>query len=215
MPEDNFPTFLTLDDLVWPLSARYHITTPFGSTQHELHVDAPGLNGDEQHSLALLPALWAASIATAISFRCRINFFEYVIWKARPLPQIGISDGARGSRFETPAGREESGVLLFHTGHADNYAARRVFAAGMPRNWQSQGLLTERGWDGMMQWAHMMSMGMSSYFNGGQVQLLLAYPGLIPPKPENITGIAFRLVTDIRVCQYTDKAPEGTVAPWF
>lgn len=208
------PTMLDPDELVWPVSVRYHLRSGFGLTSQVLHFDVPGLNGDIPHTRSLINVLWLSAIAPAITRSVRLDWYEYVIWKSAPLPQIGAPFNSRGNRFDTPARRDDTGVLLLESGHRDDYGSRRLFAAGMPIGWSNSGLLTEAGWDGLMDWAFLITMGMSAYFSGGSLQLLLGYPGFMPPTVENLTGMQFRLATSIRVCQYTDRAPDEGPAIW-
>lgn len=94
------------------------------------------------------------------------------------------------------------------TGHPDNYGARRLDLPNTPRSWQSGGMLTNSGWDGLMQFAHGFKMGMAGTEIGGDLQHLIAYPGIVEPTIDNLSGTWLRKVTHLKVLQYTDKAPE-------
>lgn len=210
----NSLRMMGLDDFTWPVSILWHTAGPQGFTQQELTVDVPVLNGMHDETIALAGALWDAVVAPATTSSVQLLYSDVLIWHEAPLPGIGAGGFRFGRQPGRSASRAHSGVLLFHSGHDDDYAARRMFAYGMPERWTDGELLTEAGWDNLMAWGHALSMGLSAHFAGGTMQLLLMYPGVVESVPENLLGVGFRRVTDIRVCQYVDKAPELSTALW-
>lgn len=205
---------LDFDDLYWPLTFRFVCGGARGYTSWEMTVDAPQLNGKHDESLDFGTALWSASIATAITRSINLLYYDYVIWKEAPGPSIGSGGGVKGRRIGTPAPRDKSGVLTFNTGHDDRWGRRRHYLYGMPFEWQDANGLTEKGWDGLMGYGHMLSMALSAGEAGGGLQLLNTYWGVIPPTVGNFWGVGFRRVTSYNVFQHTDKAPDLSEQLW-
>jgi hypothetical protein len=52
-------------------------------------------------------------------------------------------------------------------------------------------------------------MGLAADEIGGDLQHIIAYPGIVQPTIENLGGVLFRKVTHLKVMQYPDKAPDG------
>lgn len=205
---------LGLDDVVWPVTYRFVAQGGRNWTSWEMTVDAFGLNGMRDESIALGPRLFDSTIATAICTSVDLVYFDYLIHKLAPAPSIGGGGFHRGHIFSTPAPRDKTACLTFNTGHGDTFGRRRHYLYGMPINWQDGALLTNRGWDGCMAYAHMLSMGMSGQFIGGDLQHLIAYWNVVPQTPTNFWGIGFRRVTSYNVFQYVEKAPELSTELW-
>lgn len=214
MPTAHQLGMIAIDELTWPISYRFVTVGSQGWTQQDLHVDAPGLNNDHDHSLALGRLLWQGVVATATTANVQLAYAFMVAWHISPLAEPFAPIGARGLRLGRAAPRAHSPVLLLHSGHNDDDAARRVFLYGAPAEWQDGELLTDAGWDNLMPWAYGLAMGVLANFCGGEVQLLHAYPRRVDVVPENLGGVAFRRVSSLRVCQYVDKAPALSSELW-
>ncbi len=205
---------LDASELVWPLTFRYVAQGGRGWTSWEISVDAPGLNGLHDESVALGSQLWASSIATAITSSVDLVYFDYVIHKVAPLPSISGGGGYSGRLSGTPAPRDKSCCISFNTEHMDSYGRRRHYLYGMPFNWQDGQLLTPRGWDGAMQYAFLLAMGLSASYSGGTLQHLIAYWNVVPSTLDNLLGVGFRRVASYNVFQYVEKAPDLSDSLW-
>lgn len=188
--------------------------TPFGWTQQVLSFDIPVLESDPSKTGHILWNLWQGLVATATVGSTSLAYIFYVQWKQGPGPLLYAGLPLSGLHFGPSAGRKQQGVLVMHSGHDDDYAARRFFTPGMPRSWQDGQLLTEAGWDGLMALANGWAMGVMAAYCGGDSQLLIAYPGIVDVTPSNLGGVAFRRVASLRACHYIDKAPELSSEIW-
>lgn len=203
------------EDFTWPCSYRYNLATAFGYTQLELSVELGLLNGLVEKSVTYGQRLWNEAIAPAINFLTVPLWMDYVIWRSSPATGIAgglMNSGQVGGRT---SGRNDCAVLILHTGENDRYSTRRLFLAGTPRDCVSSRMLTNTGWDHVTRWAHALAMSIVSYGPIAETGLLLMFPNVVDPTPENLLGVGFRRVNYIRVCQYTDKAPEqSTSVAW-
>lgn len=205
---------LEASDLTWPVTYRFNCQGGGRLMSWEMSVDAFALNGLHDETVALGPALFTASIATAISSSISLLYYDFLIHKESPAPSIGGGAFAGGRQFALPAPRAKTGVIALETGIDDERGYRRHYLNGMPNNWQDENGLTSRGWDGAMAYAHLLCMGMSGSLLGGQLQLLLAYWNILPRTIDNFFGVGFRRVTSYSVFQYTEKAPGTGEAIW-
>jgi hypothetical protein len=69
-------------------------------------------------------------------------------------------------------------------------------------------MLNDAGWDALMECAFGLKMGLAGNDIGGDMQHLIAYPAILPPSVDNLSGTCLRRVTHLKVLQYTDKAPD-------
>lgn len=214
MPTLSSLSMLGLDELTWPVSYRFVEIGSHGWTQTELSLNIPVLNGNHDKTIAAGPTLWQAIVAPATTSSTQLIYFECLIHHEAPLPVLSGASLAFGLQPGTPAARDHSGVLLLHSGHPDELAVRRIFAYGMPAAWTDGETLNDAGWDHLMAWAHGVYMGAAADFIGGTMQLLHMYPRVLPVVPENLNGVAFRRVSDLRVCNYVDKAPDLFLGIW-
>jgi len=205
---------LSPDDLVWPITYRFVAAGGSGFTSWEMTVEAADLNGLHDESVALGPALFKSTIATAICASISLVYFDYLIHKLSPAASIGGGGFNHGLQIGTPAPRDKSAAITFNTGHMDTNGRRRHFLYGMPFNWQNGSLLTDRGWDGAMNYAFLLAMGLQNHTFDGQLQHLIAYWHAIPPVVGNFYGVGFRRVTSYNVYQYVDKAPDLSDGLW-
>lgn len=204
-----------IDSFNEPVSYRYEVQTPFGLLIQYLSVDIKILIQHPESIPAIGISLWSSIIATAISRSCSLSLMWYVRWRAGPLAlPAGMLFTPEGHQGGTPANKNHTAIVLLHTGHADGYAARRLYLPSTPLSWQADGMLTARGWDALMPIMQGASMGLSADVMGGDLQLLNAYPRVIPPTLENLAGVLFRRVTHLKVMQYTDKAPDYNSDVW-
>jgi hypothetical protein len=205
---------LDITDLVWPVTYRWVVSHPTGFSSWEISVDAFNLNGKHDETVALGSRLFNATIATAICTSTRLEYYDYFIYKEAPAPSLTGGAGATGKLFGTPAPRRSSAVVTFNTGHSDSYGRRQHALYGMPYAWQDGTFLTERGWDGVMGYAHLLAMGLQGQHFAGELQHLIAYWHVLPLSVPNFFGVAFRRVTSYNVFQYVEKAPELSTGLW-
>lgn len=205
---------LAISALQWPCSARYIMQTRFGYTEQTLSFDLIGLGTQPDKTPAVLWALWSLLVAPATVRSTQLAWIEWVAWKQTPLamPYVGLF--AEGRIFERTRSRDQQLVVVLHSGHPDDYAGRRFFLPGTPIGWSDGSMLTRTGFDNGMDMISAWAMGCMAYFCGGEVALLNAYPGVLPPELSNLAGVAFRRVSDLRLCQYVDKAPELSDQLW-
>lgn len=85
---------------------------------------------------------------------------------------------------------------------------------GFPRNWGTDGMLNEAGWDESLRFAHVVAMGFSHDAISGGFQQLLHWTRVVPFDITNIFGVAFRKVTHWSVCQHLGKAPDYSLGLW-
>lgn len=205
---------LTAANFAWPVSWRWHIQAPWGVYTQVLTVDAPELQDNPTKSRALGKVLYMGSVAQATTRATAPFFQETVCWKMSDLPFADFLNTQQGWRWGSAAPRERSAVIVMHTGHDDGRARRRWFLGGMPADWQADGLLTLEGAEELQTVARSMVMGMIAGGGGRPLQWLLAYPeaipgdGLVPPQ------VGFRMVSHLRVCQYTERVPSLSSELW-
>lgn len=188
--------------------------TAFGWTQLEMSFDIPALESDPSKTPAVLWNMWQGVVAAATTDSTQLAYIEYVNWKSGGAAGFYSGLPLFGLHFGRSAPRAHCCTIVQHTGHDDDYSARRVFLAGMPSSWTDGQVLTADGWDAGMALAHAWAMGIMASYCGGDSQLLIAYPHILPVVPENLQGVAFRRVASLRVCHYVAKAPDISLGLW-
>lgn len=215
MPSVEQLGMLEAGDFNDPVSYRFEMRAPFGLIAAELTVDIKILINDASYYGTIGESLWSASIATAISTAVSLDLVWFVRWRASPLALPHVPSFARrGRQSGSPIGKAHCPLVVMHTGHSDNYAARRITLPSTPAVWQADGMLTSRGWDSLMAWAQGLRMGLAADDLGGDLQHLIAYPGVVEPTIDNLNGVGFRRVTHLKVLQFTDKAPNFDGGIW-
>jgi len=208
-------SMLEIGDLNEPVSYRYEMQTPWGLVAQDISVDIRILIQHPGSIPAIGRQIWLGGIATAISRDVSLSALWYVRWRAAPLSFPGMTTlFDRGRQGGTPAGKAHTAIVMMHTGHADNKAARGLYLPSTPLSWQSGGMLTSRGWDALLSWAQGFKMGLAGSELGGDIQHVIAYPGIVPATVDNLGGVLFRRVTHLKVLQYTDKAPDFQGGLW-
>lgn len=205
---------LGLDAVTWPCTFRYHVKAAWGETQQVLTVDAPGLYDMIGASVQLGLELWQRGVALATTRSTSLLWWETVAWKASSIPVPQIATTAFGLLSGTPAPRFVTPQLELLTGHADDLGFRRFPLAGAPAEWQSLGILTHGGMNAAELAGRILMLGLGTHMSGSPMQWLLTYPQLLPADVENPSGVAFRVVTNLRVCTFPDRAPEPSTEPW-
>lgn len=215
MPSAHPYLMLGAEDFFDPVSFHYEMRTPWGLLAQDLSVDIRILLTKDEYVPAIGLQLWQSTIATAITSSCSLDMMYYVRWHTSPLAlpwPPGFSQ--HGYQTGLPAGKLHCPIVLMHTGHTDNYAAREIVLPSTPLRWQAGGLLSEDGWDSLMQWAFGVRMGLAGEDIGGDLQHIIAYPHIVEPSIDNLAGVLFRKVTHLKVLQYTDKAPDLPSGLW-
>lgn len=188
--------------------------TPFGWTASVFSFDVFGLENHADKTGAALWAIWAGIVAPATTRQTSLYYIEFVDWKASPLAQVYVGLPLSG-RLVRPVGpRSQQGVMILHDDLADDFSGRRFFTPGMPREWCDGELLTDAGWDNLMNLIGGWACGAMGYFGNGQLSLLNAHPHSCDEELGNLGGVGFRLVSSLRVCQYVDKAPTLSTDLW-
>lgn len=203
-----------LSETIYPVSYRYLLQTPFGQTSQEITVDLPTHAASYEVAAALGPTLWATTIATAISHQVKLLAFDMMIWKAMLGPVFLPVANTGGLLWEDPAPADESGVLVLHTWHGDGESRRRLFMPCVPQSWVSHGMLTTKGAEELQTLARGMCIGILEEAAGSQFTWLNAYPNLFPGGLIPGDRVGFRHVRGVRVCQYTERAPDRGAVVW-
>lgn len=203
-----------LAEFVWPASFRYVMSAPWGLTQQELTVDVPEFVDDVEKTHALAVELWRRTIAIAISGDVQLMYVEVMLWRGLPIPGIVPVSNVYGLLGGTAAARDDTPCVVMHTGHEDSMARRRFFLPGVPSRWVNDGLLTHGAISALEAWGIGTFISMARHISTSPLLWLIAYPGLLPAGPGNVTGVAFRRVEHLRICWHTEKAPEPSSEPW-
>lgn len=199
---------VALEDLINPISYGYIVQAPWGTTRQILTVEVPGLVGQDAAIKRLGWLLWGITTAPAVVGSVRLTHLSVTTWKAlgvavpEPVPEI------RGNKIGTASARADSPQLVMMTGHLDDDGKRRWFLPGAPQHWHDGELLNTTGFEELIPHARGIMLGLASPGLGSGIELLIAYPGLLEPNLENMTGTAFRRVTHMRVVHHLDKSPE-------
>lgn len=197
-----------------PVSYRFHIDTPWGETQQDLHVDCPVLAGNTTASQNLGLELWRRGVATATTRHVVLVVWETVVWRELPFPIVRPAGNVRGLLDGAAAAQSDTPVVVMHSDHADDLARRRFFLSGAPASWVADRMVTLGGRDAMETWGTMMGVMLAGDLVGAPCTMLLAYPGLLPASIDNATGVAFRRVKRLRGMQYTARAPDESFEAW-
>jgi hypothetical protein len=205
---DSDPTLIPLSALAWPISYRWHIQTPFGAYNTELCVDAGELVDDVEASAMLGRLLFSSAIAVAITRHCRPTIQEMICWKVGDAPSAIPLTLEQGFHFATAAARNETGVMVLHTGHADGRARRRIFFGGMPASWADDGLLSRPGAERLQEVGRGWICGLVAGSGSLPARLLIAYPRSVPLSGGIGEEVGFRTVETVRVCQFTERCPD-------
>lgn len=202
-------------DFTWPCSYRYNLATARGYTQLELTVELGLLNGRPDLSVEYGQKLWNVAIAPAMHVLTVPLWMDYVIWNNSPA--TGIAGGLMNSGAVPgpTAPKEDTACVILHTGDNDKYSTRRWFLSATPRAYVADRKLTSTGWDQLSWWMHGIAMSLISYGPIAFTGLLLMFPNVVEPTPENLLGVGFRRVNYLRICEYVDKAPDqSTSVAW-
>lgn len=214
MPSASDLGMIDRGGLFWPCSARYIVQTRFGWTEQTLSFDLFGCQNTPALTPVVLWALWSRLVAPATVRSSSLIWLEWVAWHSTPLAMPYVGPFTQGQIVERTRSRDEQLCIVLHSGHADDYAGRRFFLPGTPIGWSEDGMLTQRGWDNGMNMLNAWAMGALAWYVSGQISLIHAYPGAVDVTTSNLAGVAYRLVSDLRLCQYVDKAPTLSENLW-
>lgn len=214
MPSAQDLQMIDRGGLFWPCSARYIVQTRFGWTEQTLSFDLFGCQNTPALTPVVLWSLWTRLVAPATVRSSSLVWMEWVAWHSTPLAQPYVGPFTQGTIVEGTRSRDEQLVIVMHSGHADDYAGRRFFLPGTSVAWSENGVLTQRGWDNGMNMLNAWAMGALAWYCSGQISLIHAYPGAVDVTTSNLAGVAYRLVSDLRLCQYVDKAPTLSENLW-
>jgi len=193
-----------------PLTFRFVVDVPWGFTHMDLTLDIPDLPFEFEVLNRFCPSLWQGAYGSKLSSSAKTSLATVINWKgvgglSMTVPFVTQS----GFLNTTPAKERETGVAVLHTGHADNYARRRMYFPAMPRAWQTGELLNATGeqkiYDAVA--VQYMSFKGSELYN--PYKWLIAYPNVVPGETGNLFGVAFRQPLGVRVCTHCGKPPEG------
>src|SRR4029453_1869453 len=214
MPSAHALGMLEPEELNDPVPFRYEMRTPWGLFASHLSVDILIDLDDGSYYGTIASAIWNGAIATAICRTVNLDLVWLYKWKQTgapfPFVPIGINRGRLGG---TPANKAHSAHVMMHTGHSDDYAARALVLPQTPLSWQTDSMLNDRGWDALMEFAFGLRMGLAGSELGGDLQHLIAYPNIVEPTVDNLSGTYLRRVTYLKVLQYVDKAPDWDGGP--
>jgi len=207
-------TLVRLDQLTWPISWRFTISAPWGQYAQVITVEAPELFGEREKSQKLGELVYQSLVASATTFQTRCIYIETVVWRGGSFPWPSSPDQLRGDHFAASTARHDTGVLVLHTGHADGLARRRFYLGGMPSTWTSGRLLNVEGAERLQELARGMIVGLVTGSGHLPMRLLLAYPRKLDLGGVFGPVVGFRFVEHIRVCQYTERAPDLSEELW-
>jgi len=192
-----------------PVTYRYEMRTNWGLMTFSLSFDILIDLDDSSYYGIIGGAIWNGAIATAICTTVNLDLIWLYRWRGSGSPFPIVPAGFnRGRLTGTPANQAKSVHVMMHTGHSDDLGARRLVLPNTPLRFQTDGLLNDRGWDAIMEFAFGFKMGTGGNEIGGDLQHLIAYPGIVDVTPTNLAGVGLRRVTHLKVLQYTDKAPD-------
>lgn len=214
MPNAASLGMIELEDLVNPISFRFHCDGGQGTVAQELTVDAIGLDPGLEVLSRFAVNLWMGSVALATHVSLFNRFTETVIWKAGPATLL-LETGAMRGRIPGQAGTADAaGVLTFHTDHMDSFARRQLYLPNLPRAWRSNRVLSDTGQQGLYRLGAVFAMGCGFDEFSGSFPLLIQYSRVVDPSPSNILGVAFRRVHHVRVHNYCESAPDDDNLLW-
>lgn len=205
---------MKIDDLVYPISYRWHLDTPFGATQVELTVDGEGIDGFFDGAPRLGELLFMAAIAPAIHHNVSCRMIESMVWKEALVPTITFPQGVQGLRFGGRLGREHGVCLVLHSGDHDSLALQRIIIPTPDPDWVEGGLLTVAGAEQLQTLARGWVYGMTRIINGSDLRLLIMHPNVVPSPLKEVKRPGFRDVQYIRVLQHTERVPEQGPVDW-
>lgn len=214
MPSAEDQGMIPLDQLSWPMTFRFHLSTEFGFTWQDLTLDIPDFRDHLEATTRFAPALWRDFVSSLTTASTLLEFTEVVEWKRSPLPQLLLALPVGGKNTSRPAKQEESGVIVLHTAHTDRWSRRRFYLPGMPRSWQDQRRLSEEGISNIYAGVAILQMGFLAPELPRPFSWYIAYPDMVERTPANLVGVAFRAVEWIRICSHTSKPPEGAGTDW-
>lgn len=214
MPSAQDLQMIDRGGLFWPCSARYIVQSRFGYTEQTLSFDLFGCQNTPSLTPVILWDLWTRMVAPATVRSSSLVWLEWVAWHSTPLAMPYVGPFTQGRIVERTRSRDEQLCIVMHSGHADDFAGRRFFLPGTPIGWSEDGVLTQAGWDNGMNMLNAWAMGSLAWYCSGQISLIHAYPGAVDVTTSNLAGVAYRLVSDLRLCQYVDKAPTLSENLW-
>lgn len=205
---------LKLSEFAWPITYRWHIQSPFGVYVSSLSVNAPQLEDQAEAAHRYGQMLYQGTVATATCRSSHPFIQEMVQWKVSDVPSVSQPSGIEGHLFGLAAPRDQTGVLVLHTGHADGRGRRRLYLGGMPRSWSLDGLLTVAGAEGLQTLGRSIINGLVAGSGPLPAELLVAYPYSVPVSGPIGREVSFRRVSHIRVCQHTARTPDLAQGIW-
>lgn len=214
MPSFPATNVLRLSEMVWPISWRWMIQTPFGPTSTVLSVEAPQLEDKPEASARLGKLLYMLAVAPATTMSTHPSFQETVCWKNSDVPFAEGVTQMRGMLLSSTSSREDSAVLVMRTGHPDPRGSRQFHLGGIPASWSSDGMLNETGARQLQTHARGLLAGMVAGVGDLPYRWVIAYPRSVPISGPIGQEVSFRYVQTLRVCQYTSKAPELSGLIW-
>lgn len=212
MPTAEQQQLLTLDQLVWPISFQYVLTSEQGLTQQNITVEAPGLWGQHEASSTLGKLLWRFGLAPASTSSTVLSALQMMCWKDMMVPSFLPGGGAQGTQWGTTAPRSECAVLVSHTGHEDAKGRRRLFLPGTPSRWVKDGMLNRAGCEELQTLARGLILGIGHATGAAAAQWMHYYPAAIDPPGGGPKQVGFRRVNHVRVCLFTERTPDPSVA---
>lgn len=214
MPSAADIGMIDLDDLNNPITFRFNVGTHFGRSFQEVTVDTPGAPTTLEGLTLFAALLWSSSIANAINASAELLFTECVVWKAGPAALLLTTTGIAGNVHGSRGPDAEAGVMVMHTGDSDKYSRRPMYFSDFSASWRDDRVLTPVGLTGMYTTCAAMAMGLGVDLFGGPMSWLLHYARVIPFRPNNILGVAFRRVRYVRVLSYCDRPPDDVSLDW-
>lgn len=198
-----------------PMTFRFLLDSPHGFTYQDLTLDIPDLQTDLETLSRFASSIYNLTYGSASCTSLQASIATVVFWKAtaaliKTVPLVA----AGGQVHATHGAREDSGVVVLHTGHADNFARRRLYIPAMARNWVHEGVLNGTGQTQLYNAVATWYMAFKGSALPNPYRWLIAYPRVVQSDETNFFGVAFRQPEFFRICSHTGKPQEGSGLDW-
>lgn len=192
----------------------FWLTTDYGVMKHELCFYSEGFYMDPDHLQAYVKRLWDATISRLIHLTCILERTDII-----PLdggaPFTVIQPPITCSGLFTEVARQgEVPLIVFDTGHCDQYSLRRFSIPMANRAWQKDGILTDKAFATLYDFWAVFHMAFLTIDPVPPVLWLLHYRDVVERTTTNPYGIAFRRPEFIRICSHTGRAPDTVTLDW-
>jgi hypothetical protein len=139
---------------------------------------------------------------------------QMMCWRGMLAPSFIPQQLGNGHVFGATAARDDTAVIVMHTGHGDARSRRRLFFPGTPAAWVADGMLKKEGAEAFQEVARGLMLGLGAVTGASAAQWLIAYPNMFEDGLSPAVKVGFRFVNFVRVCLFTERMPEGNQINW-